>query len=156
MHKRLSQFSALSSTDKLLFLRAWLMLGWLRIALMCVSFKQLSASLTHHRQKPATTRLCAEQVHLATHIGGMVARAGRFTPWQSSCLAQVMVAQRLLARRGIPGQFYLGVSRGNALRADPTLPVAHAWLQCDNKIVNGAAGRERFAIVSTFSWGEAA
>ena len=146
----------MSSTDKLLFLRAWLMLGWLRIALMCVSFKQLSASLTHNRQKPAATRLSAEQVHLATHIGGMVARAGRFTPWQSPCLAQVMVAQRLLARRGIPGQFYLGVSRRKELQTDPTLPVAHAWLQCDKRIVNGAAGRERFAIVSTFSWGEAA
>jgi hypothetical protein len=91
----------------------------------------------------------------AVAIGRLVAAAGRVTPWQSFCLTQVLVAQRLLAKRNIPGQFYLGVRRGCERTDDPTGLSAHAWLQCGDKIVNGRAGHEQFTVVSTFSWGGA-
>lgn len=87
-------------------------------------------------------------------IGYLVAAAARVTPWQSLCLIQVLVVQRLLATRGIPGQFYLGVRRGCELTDDPTGLSAHAWLQCGEHIVNGAVGHERFTVISTFSWGQ--
>ena len=86
-------------------------------------------------------------------IGRLVTAASRITPWQSLCLTQVLVVQRLLARRDIPGQFYLGVRRGGELTDDPTGLSAHAWLQCGEDIVNGRAGHERFTVVSAFSWG---
>jgi Transglutaminase-like superfamily len=67
----------------------------------------------------------------------------------------VLVAQRLLARQHIPGQFYLGVRRGRERTDDPTGFSAHAWLQCGDVIVNGSAGHAQFTVVSTFSWGSA-
>ena len=86
-------------------------------------------------------------------IGRLVAAASRITPWQSLCLTQVLVVQRLLASRDIPGQFYLGVRRGGELTDDPAGLSAHAWLQCGEDIVNGKAGHEEFTVVSAFSWG---
>ncbi len=86
-------------------------------------------------------------------IGRLVATAARFTPWQSLCLTQVLVTQRLLAKRNIPGQFSLGVLRSRELTDDSSGLSAHAWLQCGDVIVNGVAGHERFTVVSNFSWG---
>ena len=153
MLKQLRQFAALSLGDKWLLLTAWLMLAYMRAAILTTSFKKLAAPLEHHRENPGTTQFNQELLQEAARIGKLVATAARYTPWQSLCLAQVLVTQRLLAKRNIPGQFYLGVRRGCELTDDPTGLYAHAWLQCGDTIVNGAAGHEQYTVVSTFSWG---
>jgi Transglutaminase-like superfamily len=152
MMRKLQQFVALPWRQKSVFLQAWLLLGWMRAAILTTSFKYLARKLEHHRSPPIPTAVNLEQVRVANHIGKLVAVAAKYTPWQSLCLTQVLVVQRLLSRRGIAGQFYLGVRRGCELTDDPTGLSAHAWLQCGEYIVNGAAGHERFTVVSTFSW----
>lgn len=132
------------------------MLGWYRAAILLISFKRLAAKLQHHSLAMPPLALPSAQRDEAITIGYLVATAARYTPWQSLCLTQVLVAQRLLAKRNIPGQFYLGVRRGCELTDDPTALSAHAWLQCGECIVNGAAGHEQFTVVSTFSWGAGA
>jgi hypothetical protein len=117
------------------------------------SFKRLTRNLQHHALPIPAAQLPSGQREEALMIGRLVAAASRITPWQSLCLTQVLVAQRLLAARSIPGQFYLGVRRGCELTDDPTGLSAHAWLQCGEDIVNGSAGHKRFTVVSAFSWG---
>jgi hypothetical protein len=152
---RLQKFLALESRQKILLLQAWCLLGWYRAAILLTSFKKLTAALQHNASAiPAAALTPAQQEEAAT-IGQLVAAAARVTPWQSLCLVQVLVVQRLLVKRNIPGQFYLGVRKGEAVDAAPTGLAAHAWLQCDNSIVNGGAGHEEFAVVSSFSWGAA-
>jgi hypothetical protein len=153
MARKAQKFFALKTAEKAILLKAWFLLGYTRAAILTLSFKRLAASLEHHRDlvKPAAVTL--QQVHQAIRLGYLVSAAAHYTPWQSLCLTQVLVTQRLLAKRGIPGQFYLGVRRGCELTDDPTGLSAHAWLQCGDQIVNGAAGHERFTKVSTFSWG---
>ena len=128
------------------------MSAWFRAAILCVSFKRLARTLEHHRTPPQSQTLNSEQLELATGIGKLVAAAARFTPWQSRCLVQVLVTQRLLARHNIGGQFFLGVRKGNEAGSNGQGLSAHAWLQCGKVIVNGAAGHEAFAVVSSFSW----
>lgn len=151
----LHKFSAMTTGEKLLLLQSWVLLGYYRAAILTTSFKRLAAPLEHHRDTVEPPALTPDQLHQAARIGHLVAAAARYTPWQSLCLTQVLVTQRLLARRGIAGQFYLGVRRGCELTDDPTGLSAHAWLQCGDEIVNGAAGHERFTVVSTFRWGGA-
>jgi hypothetical protein len=153
MLRELRQFTALHIQEKLLLARAWLLLGWTRIAVLTVSFKSLAARLEHCREWVPAPTSTAEQLQQATRIGWLVSVAARYTPWQSRCLIQVLVAQRLLARRNIPGQFYLGVRRRPECLDDPVGLSAHAWLQCGDVIVNGAAGHEAYTVVSTFRWG---
>jgi len=149
---RLQKFLALEGRHKALLLKAWCLLGWYRAAILLTSLKNLTAALQHNAGTVAAAPLTPAQRKEAATIGWLVAAAARVTPWQSRCLVQVLVVQRLLAKRGIPGQFYLGVRRGEEPALAPAGLAAHAWLQCDNAIVNGAAGREEFAVVSTFSW----
>ena len=152
MLKRLRQFSALNSEDRRTFIKAWFLLGWMRAAILMTSFKRLTRALEHHTQLPRGTKLDEQLLVRAGKVGKLVATAARYTPWQSLCLVQVLVVQRLLAQQHIPGQFYLGVRRGSENNTDPTGLSAHAWLQCGESIVSGAAGHELFTIVSTFSW----
>lgn len=151
---KVHKFAALDGEQKIIFIQAWFMLGWARAAILSVSFKRLSASLQHHRELVTPSMLSPGQLQQASCIGKLVASAASATPWQSRCLAQVLVVQRLLARRNIPGQFYLGVRKGCEDGTDPTGLAAHAWLQCGNVIVNGGNGHEEYTVVSTFSWGK--
>lgn len=153
MLTRLQQFAALPAPDQGLFVLAWLTLGWMRLAILTVSFGRLAAPLAQHRDAVAAAPLSPAQCQRAARIGWLVASAARFTPWQSRCLTQVLVVQRLLARRAIPGQFYLGVARGSEGGESPGGLSAHAWVQCGNTIVNGGAGHERFRVLSTYRWG---
>ncbi len=152
---QLEKFVALDTAEKVLLLKAWFLLGYYRVAILLVSFKRLASQLQHHPLAMPPPALQPDQRDEAVAIGRLVAAAARFTPWQSLCLTQVLVVQRLLAKRNIPGQFYLGVRRGCERTDDPTGLSAHAWLQCGDDIVNGRAGHERFTVVSTFSWGGA-
>ena len=155
MTNRLSKFIALTPRQKLLLLQAWCMLGWYRAGILLLSFKRLTRNLQHHALAVPPAELQCAQREEALMTGRLVAAASRVTPWQSLCLTQVLVVQRLLARKNIPGQFYLGVRRGCELTDDPTGLSAHAWLQCGEDIVSGKAGHEQFTVVSTFSWGPA-
>jgi len=151
--RKLSRFRALAPDEKWIFVQAWFLLGWFRATVPCVSFKRLTAGLEHRLEIPAPLPLSGSQQALAVTIGRLVAVAARSTPWKSPCLAQVLVAQKLLARRNIPGQFYLGVKRGCEQADDPAGLSAHAWLQCGGTIVNGEPGSALFTVVSTFRWG---
>ncbi len=153
MTNRLLKFIALAPRHKVMLLEAWLLLGWYRAATLLVPLKRLTASLQLRRIAVSPPPLHPGQRDEAAMIGYLVAAAARVTPWQSLCLTQVLVVQHLLARRGIPGEFYLGVRRGCELTDDSKGLSAHAWLRCGDQIVNGAGGHERFTVVSTFIWG---
>jgi hypothetical protein len=153
MATKLQKVLALSAAEKVLLIQSWVLLGYTRAAILTVSFKRLAAPLERRRDAIGPPSLTPEQYYQASRIGWLVSAAARSTPWQSLCLSQVLVTQRLLAYRGIPGQLYLGVRRGCEQTGAPNGLSAHAWLQCGDQIVNGAAGHERFTVVSTFSWG---
>jgi len=153
MWRRVGQFRALSPAEKRLFVQAWMLLGWYRVTLCWFSLERLTADLERHRVALPPAVLTADQLSRATAIGALVSAAARFTPWQSRCLVQVLVAQYLLGRRAIPGQFYLGVRRGSGQTGDPGGLSAHAWLQCGETIVNGAAGHESFTVIAAYRWG---
>lgn len=130
------------------------MLGWYRGMILLVPFKRITADLQHPPLANSPPKLLSAQADEAIMIGRLVAAAARFTPWQSLCLTQVLVTQRLLEKQNIPGQFYLGVRRSCEFTGDPSGLSAHAWLRCGAVIVNGAAEHEHYTVVSSFSWGE--
>ena len=153
MISKLQRFFDIPSWQKWVFLRAWFLLGYTRVAIHGKSFKHLVRNLEHHSSPRPPQPVTPDQQEAARQIGTLVTAAAKYTPWQSRCLVQVLVVQRLLDQRNIPGQFYLGVRRGREQSDDPTGLSAHAWLQCGQRIVNGAAGYEQFTVVSAFSWG---
>ena len=148
MFRAVRHFLALTTRSKALLLQIYLLLGYYRAAIQLSSFRRLSSSLQHHRQEPPRVPATAEQMQRAAHLGYLVAGAARFTPWQSRCLVQVLTLQRMMAKEGLGGRFYLGVMRESGSGELS----AHAWLRCGEQIINGAQGHERFTVVSTYNW----
>ena len=94
----------------------------------------------------------ANEMREAREVAWAVAAASRFTPWSSTCLVQVLAAQRLLQQRSIPGAFYIGAAAGEEGATLAGLE-AHAWLRCGEHFITGRSGHERFTVVTAFSWG---
>lgn len=73
-----------------------------------------------------------------------IAAAHRRLPWNVACLATAFAANRLLARRGVGSELWLGV-RANEQPNDESPMLAHAWLEADGHVVTGASEKSRFA-----------
>jgi len=151
MTKRLRKFFALDARSRRLFIQAWYLLGVMRFAILTSSFRRLVSGLSMHRSAVEQPPLDAGMLATAHQIGWAVRTAARFAPWKSTCLVQVLAAQRMLQKRGIAGAFYLGAATGQEEGEQPGLS-AHAWLKCDDDFITGEPGHERFTVVSSFSW----
>ncbi len=149
MIQKFKKFSKLSSEEKNLFIEAYYTLGMMRAAILRVSFKRLTRSLEHQAKKSELAQLDEEQMQVALSIGKAIRQAAAYTPWESACLAQSLTAQRMLKKRGIPGVFYLGAAKDEEGKEKMK---AHAWSQCDNRIITGGGGHEKFTVLSVFGW----
>ncbi|RLA48486.1 MAG: lasso peptide biosynthesis B2 protein [Gammaproteobacteria bacterium] len=151
MLRKLKTFQALPSEQKRLFLQAYRLLGTMRFAILTRKFKSLVSGLELHREAYEQQPLTEEDLATAHQIGWAVRKAAQFTPWQSTCLVQVLAAQHMLYQRGIAGAFYLGATNAGKSEQQQTLS-AHAWLKCNRDFITGEPGHEQFTVVSTFSW----
>jgi len=79
-------------------------------------------------------------------VARRVARVVERVPWESKCLVQAMVVQRLLRDYCIESTLYLGVGRN---KEDNDKMVAHAWLRSGPYYVIGGRG-EGYATVAKF------
>jgi hypothetical protein len=97
-----------------------------RVGLRLVSFERL-------RRLAALGAGAVVDRNTAEHTAASVLWAASVLPGRSSCLAQALAASRLLGRRHIRNRLVLGVGR------EAVGHRFHAWVECDDAIVIGAA-----------------
>ena len=151
MPGRLRRYLALDRSRRRLLWPAWFALGTARIKLMLTPLKKMTEGLARHEDSASTPGLKAPDAKQARDVGWAVQAASTATPWNSSCLVQVLAAQKMLQRRGIPGVFYIGAAPGENPPASSRLE-AHAWLICGSDVITGEPGHERFTVLAAFSW----
>ncbi|WP_309499261.1 lasso peptide biosynthesis B2 protein [Sulfurovum sp.] len=151
MLSKIQKFTKLPFEEKKLFLETFVMLGMMRAAILTMSFKSLTRSLEHLPTKGDINTLNDEENAKAMLVGQAIIRAAAYTPWESACLVQSLVAQKMLKKRGIPGVFYLGAAKDEESKEKIK---AHAWSQCGESIITGGGGHEMFAVLSVFGWGK--
>ena len=151
MLRRIRKFLALDWQHKKLFLQAYLVLGKVRYSLLRRPFKKLVAELNVSRGAVVQTPLEPSARAAALAVGWAVRTAANFTPWESTCLVQVLAAQRLLQKRDIAGVFYLGATNTGAGDEAPGFR-AHAWLKCNGEFITGEPGHRNYTVISSFSW----
>jgi len=144
----LKLFFQLSFREKVSFVFAWLLSGVARLLLLTLPFRWIAPRLGLHLNNTELCAVTAEKKHqLAWRIGKITEIATRYTPWQSRCLVQAMVARVLLGFYNIPYVMHLGVTKTE----DPdNLLKAHAWLCVGPYVITGREGHRQFTIVSTF------
>jgi len=145
------KFRGLDTTTRGTLLKAYYQLGAARYVLATRPFKQIVAGLEIGTAPEARDHLDDATLTSALRIGWSVQTAARYTPWKSTCLVQVLAAQRMLMQKGIAGCFYIGTVTGPPDRTAHSL-AAHAWLKCGNRFVTGESGHEHYEVLSSFSW----
>ena len=148
MKTKLGKFRALSSTEKRLLIEAYIRLGIMRAAILTVSFKRLTRSLMR-LQDVREPGVDVGQLELAKAIGKAVRTAANNTPWESACLTQVLVAQRMLQKRGIGGVIYIGATMDSS---NEEMLRAHAWLKSGGEFITGEEGRGDYTVLTSFGW----
>lgn len=149
MLTRLRNFSRLSSAEKALALRA---VGWLaltRAGLRVLPFNRLHGWVAGRPRERADADAAWPRA-----VRRAMLRASRSLPG-SSCLAQSLVAERLLHRGGSRARLSIGVARADAgsastPNASRVALDAHAWVESGGLLVSGDDPHDRYRLLATF------
>lgn len=130
----------LSTTDKALLFRAWLVSAVIRLGLCLMPFQTLRtlliARISFSGRRPTRDRdedLVIDRVSWAVRV------ASRYIPTPSSCIIRALTTQVLLAGLGLPAHLHVGVHQSSEGQLQ-----GHAWLECHGRIVMGRGGHERY------------
>lgn len=123
------KFRALSAADRRLLAETGLQLVFTRLGLWLLPYERLRRVLRRTRpSRPEQPRDFTDRVSWAVHA---VARRLPGT----TCLAQSLTAVTLLQRRGCRADLRIGVQEPRQSAARPL--DAHAWVECDGRVVVG-------------------
>ena len=70
----------------------------------------------------------------------------RYIPEKSECLAKALTANRMLRKRRIPLNTFLGVMKNEQCQMK-----AHAWTCCGDLFVTGKEGHEMFTVTAVYT-----
>lgn len=132
MIKKIYKFIKLENKRKVLFIKAFIILGISRALVLSISFKNLSKNLGTHGMETSYEE--CEDINTIRLIKWAVNTAAKFTPWNSNCLAKAITAQRMLSKRKISSTMYFGVIKEKGELK------AHAWLRSGNTYITGGNG----------------
>ncbi|MCG8609176.1 MAG: lasso peptide biosynthesis B2 protein [Pseudomonadales bacterium] len=134
--------------------KVWLLLlypysGIVRAIILLIPFRKVAPYLgEHHQNIQFLTIASIQEQELAKRIGQIVEMASRYTPWQSKCLVQAIMARTLLWYYRVDYVMHLGAK----MTKDVDEPMkAHAWLSVGSSVITGRAGHSSFGILTTYS-----
>ena len=136
--ERLRRFLRLTTLERWLFVKVFLLLEFVRLGLWLLPFRTLLRLLSRVSEGPkepsSTDRPSPEEIAWSVEV------ASRHSPGVKTCLTQALAAQVLLTRHGYPAFVHLGVLRGKQEQFQ-----AHAWVESEGRIVVGGEDLERYA-----------
>jgi hypothetical protein len=129
MAKKLRAFMQMQAEERMLFLRAVMLMEAIQLALGLVPFQRivrvLNAMRQRYAQHPGSRRIAIRRA--ARRLG----QAAQYCPIPADCLAQTLAAKVLIQRYGYTGKVCIGV-----LKSEEDLK-AHAWLECPEGVFIG-------------------
>lgn len=158
--KLILKFRKLTLQDKILIIKIFILTAIMRGVMLSISFKNIQKHIGE-LNKESSYYLSYNQQMIVKKISWNITRVSKYTPWESKCLVQSLVAQYLLYNKGIESTLYLGISRDNSSKfitiknddkkknnKQPNY-IAHSWIRCGQFFVTGGNGND-FAVVAKF------
>lgn len=140
---KILKYFRLPCSERILLLSAFMLLGFVRLALLIIPFRYLSAFLGKHMAKPYNTE--NTEIGFKRRLSWAIDLMSHYTPWESKCLVQAITGKLFLRQRRIENTLYLGVAKTQ----EESL-IAHAWLRSGDDIVTGVYGSKEFTVVAKF------
>jgi hypothetical protein len=125
-------FLHLEREERLLLLEALAVVVACRLGLWLLPFQKLRALVSEMGQRPIDSQ--TSNPLSVDRIAWAVRAVSQYVP-RATCLTQALAGQVLLVRRGYPTCLRIGVTRKPREGLE-----AHAWLECDGRIVLGDHG----------------
>lgn len=141
---KLKVFFSLDMTTKLLFIEAYLLLGWARI-LKSMPFSKVSPFLGEQMIETSFT-YHESNLKVIRNISHAINVMSRYTIWESMCLVKAIAAMKMLEKRKIESTLYLGTGKDETGKM-----IAHAWLRSGPFYLTGAEEMNRFTVVGKFA-----
>jgi transglutaminase superfamily protein len=144
---RLASFARLPAAERRLALRAIALLAATRVALRLLPFDRAHALIAG-----AARHAVPSGDDLPHAVRRAVIRAARSLPG-SSCLAQSLVAERLLRAGGRAARLSIGVAAPDDAATARIGFDAHAWVESGGLLVTGDDPHDRYQVLATFGSG---
>jgi hypothetical protein len=139
--RRLRQFLRLPPADRRLLATAALLQAAIRVGLNLTPYRRVRAVVD--RLTSPSPRNPSAPPASPERIAWAVARTASVIP-RTSCLTQALAAKVLLERRGHRARVRVGVNRTEGA----ALLLAHAWVECDGRVVLGGTDLGRYTPLS--------
>lgn len=147
--RKIASWRSLPRRVQAMLLLSWCLLGIARLAVLLVPFRWIAAWLgSETGVAPFTPLLLGQETELARDVGQSIALAARYTPWESLCQPQALVARFWLGLFGIPCIVNYGVRKDEKYGL-----AAHAWVCTGPVAVTGGQAWEEFVVVRSFVTG---
>ena len=102
-YNRLKRYLKLDFKDKIIIIRIFILSAIARFAMLIVPFKILKRFLGNAKEE-SKYRPNDEEIEYIKKISTYIRRICKHTPWQSKCLVQAIIAQRLLVSKKIESE----------------------------------------------------
>jgi hypothetical protein len=146
--KKVSLFWQIPFKLKMLFFINFFLCGIARACILLFSLKRLSPYFgILHRNTIFSTILSKKQCHHAVQLRRSIKLASKYTPWNSNCLTQAMVAKFWCQQLNIPYVLYIGFAKDmNKTNGY----AAHAWLTAGPVTITGELSFPHFHVISSY------
>ena len=125
--RRAAEFFRLPAERRRMLMSALRLLWFVRVGLWAMSFRRLRHVLKRMERTAGDAGPSASLDELLWCIES----TARYVP-AATCLTRSLAAQVLLRRHGLPSTLRIGVARGHRGTIE-----AHAWVECDGRVVIG-------------------
>ena len=128
--KRLSKWFRLNKSDRQLLLKAFIVLGLVRLGLWLLPFPTLRETLA----KVSQVNLMRQKITQTSinQIVWAVDASSRYQLGQVKCLARALTTQVLMSWSGYSPKLCIGVAKGEQKQLE-----AHAWVENQGQVVIG-------------------
>ncbi|WNR43812.1 lasso peptide biosynthesis B2 protein [Paenibacillus roseipurpureus] len=134
----------LDTTTMLLFMEAYMYLGWARILKSLPFARVVQGMGLEMGESPLEVPYLDKRV--VAKVAVAVQTMSSYTIWDSKCLVRALTGMKMLSKRKMHSTLYLGTAKDEHGRM-----IAHAWLRCGPYYVTGAEEMKRFTVVGTFT-----
>jgi len=134
---------------KCLFLINFVLCGVARAFILLLPLKNLAPYFgALYKNTVFSTILTHPQINHAIQLRRSIALVAKYTPWDSNCLTQAMVAKFWCVCLSIPYVLYIGFTKDTD---KPSGYASHAWLTAGPVAVTGEHSFSSFNVVSSYT-----
>ena len=143
--KKIGVFIRLPWSNRSLLVEALIYSAIARLVILVIPFKKYKKYMGKYNEETSFEG-DSRSNEIINKVGWAVRVVCSRTPWQSKCLVQALIAQRMLRKRHICSTLYLGISKNEENDLS-----AHAWLRCGQVFITGGDNKDLFVQVARFS-----